>query len=159
MRFISTVALVIAVAAPVQAQQGSLEVKNEVLREVETIAADGTKLTQVKPAGTVLPGHEIIYLTTVKNIGKQPAENVVVDNPIPEHTHFKSNSMFGSGTRVEASVDGGKQFASFEALQVTAADGSKRAAEARDVTNLRFVMIDPLPPGKERRVGFRAVLR
>lgn len=159
MRLIAAMSLVITIVGPVQAQPGNLEVKNEVLREVETIAADGSKILQIKPAGTILPGHEVIYLTTVKNIGKQPAENVVVDNPIPEHTRFKSNSTFGQGTRLEASVDGGKQFARFESLQVTAADGSKRAAEARDVTNLRFILTEALPPGSERRVGFRAILQ
>jgi hypothetical protein len=42
---------------------------------------------------------------------------------------------------------------------VAAADGKLRQAKADDVTNLRFIMTEPVPPGAERRVGFRAVLR
>jgi uncharacterized repeat protein (TIGR01451 family) len=153
------VVLGFAAAAGAAPAPGNLVVRNEVLREVETIAADGTRLLQVKPAGTVLPGHEVIYLTTIQNTGKQPAENVVVDNPIPEHTHFKANSTFGAKSRIEVSVDGGKFFGSLEALQVAAADGKLRQAKPGDVTNLRFIMTEPVPPGAERRVGFRAVLR
>ena len=160
MRFGAALATCILYAAQTgAAQRGNLEVKNEVFREVVVTGADGTRALEFVPAGTVVPGNEIVYVTTVTNIGGKPAEQVVIDNPIPEHTTFQANSTFGAGAGVLVSVDGGKQWGDLGTLQVAGADGAPRHAEARDVTHLRFRLANPLAPRASGRFGFRALLR
>jgi uncharacterized repeat protein (TIGR01451 family) len=152
-------ALPLLFAAAVAAAQGStLQVTQVAEKETTVTAADGTKTTKLVPATLVPPGGEVVYTVKFENTGKQPATDVVVTNPVPEHTRYVANSAGGPGTEVTYSADGGKTFGPADKLTVRDANG-ERAADAADYTHLRFRLLNPLPPGSVAYARFRAVVK
>ena len=99
----------------------------------------------------------VIYTTTVENISDASAENVVVNNPVPEHLSYVAGSAFAPGMIIEFSVDGGVSYAVAEDLTVDE-DGQPRAATADDFTHIRFVLQGELAAGAQGIARFRARL-
>lgn len=147
-------ALGLAVSGVVFAQDASpIQITSAVFQEVEVKAADGAVSKKLVPATAVVPGGEVVYEITYQNSGDDTATDVVIDNPLPEEL-----SYVGSSVPVDAfSIDGGKTFGNLADLKVEGADGP-RAAEAADVTNLRWI-VDSLAPGAKGMVGFRAKVK
>ena len=111
------------------------------------------------PAGKVVPGDEVIYTIYAVNLGDVPAEDVVVHDPIPEHTKYRDGSAIGADTEITFSVDGGVDYGPSKSLTVVAADGSVRPAQASDYTDIRWKFTRALDPGESRFVRFRARLQ
>ena len=140
-----------------QAQQGSLELKNEVLREITTPAsATAAAKTDIVPAATVLPGDEVIYRLSYRNRGSQPADKVVLNSPVPEALAFRQ--AYGLNAAAEVSVDG-KAFGALETLTVLGADGKTRPASPGDVKALRWQIKNSIAPGESGSVSFRAAVK
>jgi uncharacterized repeat protein (TIGR01451 family) len=149
------------VTMPMQAQaaKGQIEVRNEV-RKVETYTdKKGNKKQREVKAEKVVPNDELLYTIYFRNIGKQPASNIVINDPIPENMTYKIGSAFGSGTDILFSVDGGKTFAKEKKLKVKSKDGKSRPVTASDYTNIRWLFKPKLGPGEKGTVQFRAILR
>ena len=58
----------------------------------------------------------------------------------------------------DVSVNGGKSWGKLASLTVTAPDGTKRAAQASDVTHVRWTLA-LLAPGASGTVTYRAIVR
>ena len=129
--------------------------------ELEVVSKDeqGNEIVKRIPAEKVTPGSEVIYTTRFKHNGSQAAEDIVISNPIPEHTVYKVNSATGKGTDILYSVDNGQSFHHQDKLAVVENDGSTRAAEAKDYTDIRWTYRGQLQPGDEGAVEFRVVLK
>ena len=128
--------------------------------EQEVVVKDkrGKKTVKRVPAEKVVPGDEVIYTTVFTNVGDEPADNIVIKNPIPEHTFYKDGSAAGGNTVVTYSVDGGRTFDKPQNLFVKEKGGSKRLAKASEYTDIRWEYKPKLHPGKKSSVQFRAVL-
>jgi uncharacterized repeat protein (TIGR01451 family) len=150
--------LLVSVAAAA-APQGAIRVKTVVEQEQVVTAADGSQKTTLVPAQKVLPGHEVIYTVSFENISKESASDVVVTNPVPEHTTYVPGSAFGPGTEQLFSVDGGQTFAPAASLEVRGADGSTRAAGPSDYTHIRFVLKNALTPGAVAFARYRTAVK
>lgn len=137
----------------------TLQLTNEVFQEIEVTGKDGKKEKKIVPAAKIVPGTEVVYVITYKNIGEQPADQVVVTNPVPKELEYKPNSAFGSGAPADVSVDGGKQYGKLAALKVPGADGKPRPAQGADVTHVRWKLNFSVKPGDEGKVTFRAKLK
>lgn len=140
------------------AQQDKVVLRNEAFKEVTQTNESGAKETKMVPVGKALPGDEIIYITTFSNTGKEPADNIVITNPVPDHTTYKTNTAYGASTKISYSVDGGKVFAEPEKLLIKDADGSERQATAKEYTHIRWSYTPALQPGEEGTVMFRALI-
>lgn len=150
--------LVIGLLLPAFAA-AEVQLRSTVFQEKEVAGKDGKKTVKREPLTNAVPGQEIIYVITYRNTGTEPVQNVVVNNPVPKELAYVANSAQGNGTRLEASVDGGKSFGVFAQLTVKGADGKTRAANGSDVTHLRWTLTTPLKGGGEGDVTYRAVLR
>ncbi len=141
-----------------QAQQaGTIELKNTAEVEMETKDAQG-KIERKRVAVTkAVPGTEVIYTTTFKNIGTRPAANIVINNPAPANTTLVAGSVYGANTDISYSVDG-KTFATPDKLKVKGNDGKEVTATATDYTAIRWTYKGELAAGKTADVGFRAVI-
>lgn len=157
-KLIASLLLSLLVAAPALAQD-TLELTAQVLQEVESRGKDGKVRKQRVPAAKVVPGTEVTYVITYRNKGAQPAEKVVINNPVPAELAYKGSSASGQGTKFEVSVDGGASYGVLPSLRVTGADGKPRPAQAADVTHLRWTLARAVPPGAEGTVSYRAVLK
>jgi uncharacterized repeat protein (TIGR01451 family) len=149
-------------SSPLHAQQGpsagSIEFRNVAEVELEVKGADGKVEKKRVAAEKALPGAEVIYTSTFRNIGQRPAGNIVVVNPVPANTTLVGGSAFGEGTEITFSADGGKNWAAADKVKVTGADGKQRPAGISEITHLRWVMRGELAAGKQGVVGFRVTV-
>ena len=154
------IALAAAVAGPAFAQAGGgdIEFRNIAEQEVEAKAADGKMEKKRVPVAKAVPGAEVIYTSTFRNVGKRPAANIQVVNPVPANTTLVGGSAFGENTELTFSADGGKTWAAADKVKVIGADGKERSAAASEFTHVRWVYRGELAPGKQGVVGFRVVV-
>lgn len=140
------------------AQDGeSLEVRTVVQKEEVVVGDDGAEERRMVAAETVVPGEQVFYTITFRNVGDAPAENVVITNPIAAELTYVDGSAFGPGMAVEFSVDGGVTFAPAGELTVSE-DGEVRAATADDFTHIRWRLGSELDTGSQGTARFAAVL-
>jgi uncharacterized repeat protein (TIGR01451 family) len=149
----------LASASSISAAADAMQVTTEAFQEVLVKDKDGKPEKKRQTVKTAVPGSEIIYVITYRNTGDKPAENVVVNNAVPEHLVYVPGSAQGAGTRVEFSVDKGKQFGALETLRVKAANGATRLAKGQDVTHLRWLVLAPVSPGASDSVTYKAVIK
>jgi len=136
---------------------GKIDVKTASFKEVKEMK-DGKETTKMVPALKVLPGEEVIFEISYKNIGKEAATNVVVSNPVPDHMIYKSLEANSEG-KGEVSVDKGKSWGDFAALKFTDKLRKARAAQPTDVTHVRWKVAKALQPNEEGKVWLRAILK
>lgn len=157
-------AFVLATVAPATlaapaSSTGSIELTIVGQMEQEYRDAKGQKAKRLVPITKIVPGDEVIYTITYLNKGAQPADRVVVSDPIPPEVTYVDGSAFGPGTEIEFSADGGKSWGAPATLKVKGADGTERAATAADYSHIRWKLGAPVGPGQKGFVRFRAVLK
>lgn len=143
------------------AQKDGIELKSvaEVEQPVKNEKGE-VELKRVEAAlAKVLPSDAVIFTTYYANGGAKAAEDVVISNPVPEHTLYVAGSVEGAGAKVEFSVDGGKRFDLPENLRVKGPEGRERPAAASDYTNIRWTLRAPVKPGDKGSVSFRAKVK
>ncbi len=138
--------------------KGSIELLSRAEVEVVKVNEKGEKEIFRLPAAKVVPGDSVIYTNTYRNIGKEPATDIVINNPVPEHMNYVADSAFGQGSAILFSADGGKTFATPEKLTKKGSDGKERLVRPEEYTNLRWI-VKELKPGGAGEVGFRALLQ
>jgi len=139
-------------------EKGKVEVNVIAEKEIEVIGPDGATVKQRVPAERVIPGDEVIYTITFTNNGDEPAENLVVNNPIPEHMHYVPGSASDHSCVITFSVDNGKSFDLPENLKVQDAGGNPVAAKATNYTNIRWTISQSVAPKSGGTVSYRARL-
>lgn len=108
-RYITFVAILLLATAGLRAQDAPL---NPVQLEVEAqkvltiVESDGSRRTELVPVDRVLPGETVAYTIRYSNPGERPADNVVINNPVPELMIYLFGSAEGEGTEIEFSADG-----------------------------------------------------
>lgn len=135
----------------------SLEMQTVVQKEEVVVTASGDTEKRLVAAETVIPGEQVFYTITFRNVGEAAAENVVITNPIAGELTYVHGSAFGPGMAVEFSVDGGATFAPAAELTVTE-DGKTRSATAEDFTHIRWTLESGLDSGSQGTARFAAIL-
>lgn len=138
-------------------EQGRLDVRTVVQKEQVTVDENGEQRTELVDAATVVPGDEVVYTVTFSNVSDEPAENVVITNPLPAELTYVTGSAFGPGAEIVFSVDGGKTFAPADKLAVTE-NGAERPARPEDFTHIRWIMQNEFGGGDQGLAQFRARL-
>ena len=141
------------------AAHADVELNTVAQTEVTRINQAGQEVTVLEPAAKVVPGDEVIYTINFVNRGTEPAADVVITNPIPEHMVFTKVEESPRAANVSMSADGGERYDSPRNLTVPDAKGQPRPAKASDFTHVRWVLQDPVEPGAEGSVSFRAQLQ
>jgi len=153
-------AAITAVILPLPAYavaEGALEVTTIVEKEIVVETDDGRQVTERVPADVVTPGERVVYTITFKNVGVEPAENVVITNPIAESLVYVAGSATNDGVSLEFSIDGGQTFAPASELRLVD-QGIERPATTKDYTHVRWVMQSALAGGAEGQTSFAADL-
>jgi len=140
-------------------EPGQVVLESLIQREIEVVNEDGEMEVKLVEAGNAIPGDELIFTVTYTNKGAEPAENVVLVNPVPEHTGYIGGSAGGENTAITFSVNGGGSFDLPENLKVTGEDGNQRTALPREYTHLRWMRAALLSPGEGGNVFFRVRLK
>lgn len=138
-------------------QAKSIDLKNEAFKEIEEVAKDGKKLKKLVPATSVVPGEEVIFVITYRNIGKEAATDIVVTNPIPKNMTFKAAEAEASAN-AEVSIDGGKGYGDLAKLRVTDKLRKVRPALPADVTHVRWKVAGAVQPNAQGKLRLKAIL-
>lgn len=161
MKKLSTIAimalLLLGAGVALAANDSHLELKAVAEIEVEVVNAAGEKEIRRVEAGKVVPGDKVIYTIYYVNVGQEPAADVSITNPVPEHMEVSDVQVDGLA-RVLMSVDGGQQFDAPENLKVLQDDGSERPAQPGEYTHIRWNLPHPVQPGEKGNVSFNAKL-
>ena len=142
----------------VMAQQDPISLEHKAEQWERFTDESGVEQTRLVAAARVLPGEELLFTVTYTNTGNEPAENITIVNPVPEHMDYVVRSASGDDTAVTFSVDGGESFATEQDLSVTDAQGTKRPAAAEDYTHVRWIVGSDIAPGDSGKVQFTAVV-
>ena len=148
----------LGVAAVWAQQKGMIELEAVAQQEKEVINAKGEKEITRVPVTRVVPGDEVVYTLLYTNIGQEPADNVVITDPVPEHMIYTEGSASGADTVITFSVDNGAKYDLPAKLTIVGADGKKRPAKGADYTHIRWTLTKSLTPGEKGHVSFRALL-
>ena len=148
----------LGMAAPVLAAESPVALSSEPIKldKITTVGGQTTH-TVVDPSVThdkVIPGSHLVVVTDYRSVSDKPIDHFVVTNPLPSALAL-SDDAAGD---FDVSVDGGKTFGKLAALVVSDAKGATRAAQANDVTTLRWV-IPQIAPGASGKLEFHAVVR
>jgi uncharacterized repeat protein (TIGR01451 family) len=139
------------------ADRACIELKTTGETESEVVE-NGHKVKRLVPIDKAVPGSEVVWTITAKNVCTTPTDNVVIANSVPEQMTYVANSAMGSGTDIAYSLDG-KGFNSAAELQVRTADGTTRAARADEYRAIRWTYKAAFAPGATAFVRYRAVVR
>ena len=142
-----------------QAADDAIKVTSIAQVEIEVTGKDGKKTIKRTPVTKALPGTVVIYTTTFENTIKKAADNININNRIPNDSEYVGGSAFGKDCEILFSVDGGKTFGHAENLKIRSADGKERTALPREYTHIRWNYKPKLAHGKSGEVGFRAVIK
>jgi len=137
--------------------KGKLVLTTIAEEEVSKVNAKGEVEVVRVNAGKVTPGDEIIYTIRYTNESTDRAETVVITNPVPDHMRCSRVDDVAFAT-ISYSVDGGATFGTPESLTVVDEDDTERAAKPSDYTHIRWTLTQPVAPGHQGSVSFRAVL-
>jgi uncharacterized repeat protein (TIGR01451 family) len=126
---------------------------NTVFEVVTITSKDGSQQDQWQQPDKLLPGERVGYQIEVNNKGTEPAANIVIANPIPEHTFYIQDSAKGLNTKIEFSVDNGKTYA-LPAQLFLDKDGKRVQASSADYTQVRWKLNKPLAVGASSTVQY-----
>jgi uncharacterized repeat protein (TIGR01451 family) len=137
---------------------GPLQTSIEVQKLEVSLDRGGQEIRRWVPAERLNAGDEIHYTVRVHNPGKQAVDAVIVTKRLPFGVHYLRGSATGPAVEVQFSVDGGKTFASPEALARAAGGGKKgtRKPLENDYTHVRWMLRKPLGPASTALLRFRA---
>ena len=147
--------LLLTFAAPLAQAQAAqpIELKGDVKLDKLVVENGREKHVMVEPK-VVVPGDKLVFATAYRNTGSAAVNNFVVTNPIPAGVMLAPEGA----SAADVSVDGGKTWGKLASLTVTGAGGVKRAAQASDVTHVRWTLA-VVAAGATGTVSYRAIVR
>lgn len=135
------------------AASAPLTLQSEIRLE-KIVVENGVKKVVLVPAKRTVPGNHLLIVNAYHNNSAARIDNFVITNPLPKGVAFAADAT-DTG---QVSVDGGKTWGALATLTVSLANGLKRAAQASDVTHIRWT-VPAIAPGAEGSVGYHAVVR
>jgi uncharacterized repeat protein (TIGR01451 family) len=133
--------------------QAEVTLTNNVFEVITITNKEGSKLDKWQQPDKLLPGERVGYQIEVNNQGNEDASDIVIANPIPEHTVYIQGSAKGINTTIEFSVDNGKTFA-LPAQLFIEKEGKPVQATAADYTQVRWKLNQPLAAGASSTVQY-----
>ena len=139
-----------AFAAPAP---GQVSLQGDVKLE-KTVVANGASTHVLVTPQKVVPGDHLVFSTAYHNSGTSAVDHFIVTNPLPKGVSYAAEGSDAS----EVSVDGGKSWGQLATQTVADGKGGKRAAQAGDVTHVRWT-VAVIAPGATGAVSYHAVVR
>lgn len=147
---------ILALLAPASAVLGNqVALDSEVFVERSEEQVDGSVTVTREEPTRVVPGDNLVFVLTYENTGAEAAGNFIVTNPMPDAVVF-AEAIDGGAVY---SVDGGTTFRLLTELSIASEGGVERAAQAMDVTHIRWTLTEPIAAGATGQLRFRGVVR
>jgi len=130
-----------------------VELNTEVFKVVDKKSDNGKTVQEWVKADSIVPGDKVGYRILFTNKGEKAADDLVLNNPIPENTHYIADSARGANSQIRFSADGGQQYAEADKLFIQK-NGKKVLAGPKDYTHVRWVISKALPAGENSSVQY-----
>jgi len=153
MKILCGLAAVLAAPSMALAASGPVSLDSSIKLD-KVVTENGVSRHVLSEPTKVVPGNHLIFLTNYRNVSPKAVDHFVVTNPLPSAVVLDSTSADG----FQVSVDGGKNWGLLAALTVGGANGATRAAQASDVTHVRWV-IASIAPGASGSLEYHAIVR
>lgn len=152
---IATVGAAMLALAPsaALAQTSPIQLTGDV-KVSRVVVENGKERRVLVEPSVVVPGDALVFTTTYRNNGQEVAKDVVVTNPLPAAIMLAPEGA----EKLMVSVDGGKSFGLLASLRVKDAEGRPRAAQASDVTHIRWV-VPVVPAGAQGALSYNGIVR
>lgn len=148
----SAVALsIIAGATPAFAQSKNLVLESVVEVERSTTDPQGVVITSYAKPDVVIPGDRVRISLRYHNRGAEPVSNLKLRNPIPDGLQYDGTVDLAG---FSLSIDKGQIWGQLAELTIAGADGTVRPATAADVTDVMWILPQPVAPGAQGSVIF-----
>lgn len=99
-------------------------------------------------------GDRLVFVVRYRNDGATPVSGFAVTNPVSATLRIDP-----SHREMQVSVDHGRTWGRLAALSVPTPLGGTRRATPDDVTHIRWTVRQPVRPGDEGRISYRATIR
>lgn len=133
------------------AAPGQVALQGDVKLQKTVVEAGKSRVVLTEPK-VVVPGDRLLFTTRYANASGAAVQNFVVTNPLPGAVALEAQA----GDQV--SVDAGKSWGKLAALTVADGKGGRRAAQAGDVTHIRWT-IPSIAAGASGKVEYHAIVR
>lgn len=157
--FFSMMVLTALFSSNAFAEDGSIVLTNKVFKQVIKKDKDGNTIYDYIEPKTALPGDVMLYTISFENIGSDPAEGIVINDPIPNNSKYRMDSAVGKNTAITFSIDGGKNFGNPDDLVVKDKNGKEWKAKPESYTHIRWVYNKSLMPGEKSEVSFKTQIK
>ena len=148
--------LAIALILPGTAMAANnVSLSSDVFVERKVARPNGTTALVLEQPGTVTPGDRLVFVVKYKNVGRAPATDFSVTNPLPKAVAFEGTS---DGTEI-VSVDGGKSWGPLSSLSYQSENGEIRPALMTDVTHVKWKFNRSLSAGSGGKLVFRGTVK
>jgi uncharacterized repeat protein (TIGR01451 family) len=145
----------------IAAEQPKIALSTSAEKEVN-IEKDGKMVVERIPLENASLGDTIIYTITYRNDGEALAQEVIINDPIPEGTVYILNSAEGSDSEISFSIDGGLRYSKPPIRYlVKRADGTQEETEApaEVYTHVKWVINKAVLPGQSGQVSFKVSVK
>lgn len=132
-----------------------LQLSSDIFIEHQIKQANGALQMVLEAPKVVTPGDSLVFVVHYKNVGKAPASNFTVTNPLPRAVRFNGTQ---DGKEI-VSVDGGKSWGMLSSMTVSDGKGKMRPASMDDVTHIKWNLNQTLAAGSEGKLMFRGVVK
>jgi hypothetical protein len=143
----------LAVSPTLAAAANDVSIVSETLVE-RTVVENGKSRVVLEKLRSGQPGTRLVFQHSFRNVSARPVSNFGMTNPVPPAVRFVD-----ADAAAVVSVDGGKTYGPLATLKVTGADGKPRAAQADDVTHVRWALKAPMAPGVSGKFSYRGVVK
>ena len=147
------IAGLIAATTVLAEEKSCIEITTVAEAPQQYVNEQGQVATRLVPVTRALPGDEVTWTVTARNVCGTAIEHVVVANDVPEHMSYVENSAIGIGTQISFSLDG-RDFAPVSAL--IASSNAQNKADA--IRHIRWSYASAFAPGASAFVRYRATL-
>ena len=141
-------ALAVAPAGP-----GKVELQGDVKVE-KTVVENGKTVIKLVEPKVVVPSDRLVFSTRYTNSGASRVDDAVITNPVPAAVVITQESA----AALTVSVDHGKSWGPLSQFTVLDAEGKRRAAQASDITHVRWIL-PALQAGATGTVTYHAIVR
>lgn len=166
-----------APAAATAPAKSPVTLKNNAQIERTEIDANGKERLVLKDPSAVIivPGDRVVFTLHYENVSGEAASRFRAVNPMPAAIQFLSVNEDWA----ELSVDGGQNWGKLDKLTITqtitkpavidpksgqetqaaVTEAITRSAQASDVTHVRWVFANPIPPGAKGQLSYRGLVK
>lgn len=99
-------------------------------------------------------GDRLVFIVRYRNEGSAPVSGFAVTNPVPPALQVDMTQP-----DMQVSVDHGRRWGRLDSLSVSTPLGGTRRATPADVTHIRWNVPQPVRPGQEGRISYRATVK